>query len=62
MTYKRTIYAILMSALLVVGCQGETSAPAAAQGDNGGDDKLRIQLNLGDTGSVDIEKNDKASN
>lgn len=59
MTYKRTIYAILMSAVLVAGCQPEASAPTAAQSDSGSDEKMRIQLDLGDKGSVDIEKKDK---
>ena len=62
MTYKYAIYAILISAAVIVGCQRDASGPPAAAGpaqsDGGGDDKMRIQLNLGKQGSVDIEKKD----
>jgi hypothetical protein len=68
MTYMQAIYAILISgaAYGAVGCERDASTPAAgprpAQTDSGGDDKTRIQLNLGKQGSVDIEKSDKGSN
>ena len=62
MTYKHVIYAILVSAVLVVGCQREAAGPAPAaapaQSDSGSDDKTRIQLNLGKQGSIDIERKD----
>jgi PBP1b-binding outer membrane lipoprotein LpoB len=62
-TYKPVIHAILVSAVLVVGCQREAAgppaaAPAPAQSDSGSDDKTRIQLNLGKQGSIDIERKD----
>lgn len=62
MTYKHVIYAILVSAVLVVGCQREAAGPAPAaapaQSGSGSDDKTRIQLNLGKQGSIDIERKD----
>jgi len=66
MTYKQLTYAILVSVIVLIGCQREAAAPAGAPGpaqaNSGDDDKVRIQLNLGKQGSVDIEKSDKSSN
>lgn len=62
MTYKYAIYAILVTAAFVVGCQREAEGPPAAaapaQSDSTADDKTRIQLNLGKQGSIDIERKD----
>jgi hypothetical protein len=61
-TYKYALGVILVSVAVVVGCQRDASGPptaaAPAQSDGGGDDKTRIQLNLGKQGSVDIERKD----
>jgi hypothetical protein len=64
MTYMQAIYAILVSGVTygVVGCEHDAAAPVAgppAVEAGSGDDKMRIQLNLGKQGSVDIEKNGK---
>ena len=58
MTTNQAIYAILFTATVLVGCQHEASAPAAApaRAENDGEDKVRVQLNLGKQGSIDIEK------
>jgi hypothetical protein len=64
MTYKQAMYAILISSAAVVGagCQQDAAAPApAAQTGGGEEDKVRVQLNLGERGSIDYEKKDKAS-
>jgi hypothetical protein len=60
MTYKYAIYAFLVSAVVVVGCQREAATPVAApaQSESDSDDKTRIQLNLGKQGSIDIERRD----
>lgn len=62
MTYQHVIYAIIVGAAVNAGCQREVAAPAPPHANGGSGEKVRIQLNLGKQGSVDVEKSDKSSN
>jgi len=58
MTTNQAIYAILFAATVLVGCQQEASAPAPARAGSDGEDKVRVKVDLGKQGSIDIEKKD----